>query len=81
MKELIFKEGQELMILNPERSDKFHSVVNYGIVPGTGIIQIAMGSGAEFQFSFFDGEIPFDPTKMDSIRIEFEGIVTIRINI
>ena len=80
MKELIFKEGQELMILNLNRSDQFHSVINYGIVPDTGIIQIAMGSGAEFQFSFFEGKIPFDPTKMDSIRIEFEGTVTIKMN-
>ena len=80
MKELIFKEGQELMILNLNRSDQFHSVINYGIVPDTGIIQIAMGSGAEFQFSFFEGKIPFDQTKMDSIRIEFEGTVTIKMN-
>lgn len=80
MRELIFNDNQELVILNYDRSDKFYKVVNYGVVPDTGIIQILMDSGAEFQFSFFEGKIPFDPSKMDSIRIEFEGTVTIRMH-
>ncbi|MDC0257936.1 hypothetical protein OAK35_04245 [Crocinitomicaceae bacterium] len=77
--ELIYRDGEDLAILNPDRIDEFFTVLEYGVVPGTGIIQMNMSNGAQYQLSFYDSKIPFDANKVKEVKIEFDGKVTIRL--